>query len=348
MSSSKKSGNKGKLVGNSNACKAGSDRVEGPPGWAKDLLSQVKKVNSKIDRLWKKCDEIINHINCMDERRFQTGRKLWNSVAETSSRTNEKFLILHGIKLPDQTGVKTRTTPKTPTDQVTATVEFLKKWFSDKLGVSPEIVNAEVFSKKEGNSVNPPIRIELKSKADRKVIFENVKKLKKQKQKVSICDDLPLAIRNLRNKMVDKLMELKKCGAKLKFRGIDLIADDEVVPPPRHDYRKLMQLTDPKEKTTPDYHTDSDEFRTPERHRKGRYHSPPETSPFGSMKTAPQMHENSTHHSTIQEDLDTSCSETDWEQEPLWFTQWTRGVRFLDASCVKQLNDTLKRLEDDE
>ena len=161
-------------MGNSNACKPGSDRVEGLPDWAKDLLSQVKKVNSKIDRLWKKCDEIINHINRMDERRFQTGRKLWNSVAETSSRTNENFLIIHGLKLPDQTGVKTRTAPKTPDDQATATVEFLKKWFSDKLGASPEIVNAEVFSKKEGKSVNPPIRIELKSKADRKVIFENV------------------------------------------------------------------------------------------------------------------------------------------------------------------------------
>ena len=343
MVPSKKTGNKGKSAGNLNESESNTDCDPGsePPQWAKDLMAHVASINSKVDLLWKKCDEIIDHVNRMDERRFETGRKLWNTLAETTSRINEKFLILHGIKLPGQTGVHTRTTAKTPSEKSVVTVEFIRKWFSEKLGTTPEIVNAEVFVNKDNNSVPPPIRIELKSKADRKLIFDNVNKLAKLKKKISICDDLPLAIRNIRKKMVNKLKELKKGGANVKFRGIDLISDGSVVPPPRPDYRKLKQLTDAdKNAPTPEYHTDSDEFGTPEKHRQGRSDTAVEISPMGYEKFTA---ENSIQHCG-SEDLSNSNSETDSEQEPAWFTEWRTGASLEElGGRIEKLRESLEK-----
>ena len=343
MASSKKSGNKGKSAGNLKECESNADcdPDSEPPQWAKDLMAQLANINCKVDSLWKKCDEIIDHVNRMDERRFETGRKLWNTVAETTSRINEKFLILYGIKLPGQTGVHTRTTAKTPSEKSSATVEFLRKWFSDKLGATPEIVNAEVFESKDNRSVPPPIRIELKSKADRKLIFDNIKKLAKLKKKISICDDLPLAIRNIRKKMANKLKELKDGGAKVKFSGIDLISDGSVVPPPRPDYRKLKQLTDNK-KSTRKYSTDSDEFRTPEKHRQQRSDTPVEISPMEHGKITQQ---NSLQH-FAPEDLDSSSNETDSEQEPAWFTEWKMGSSLNElGNHIEELRESLQKYD---
>ena len=90
MKSSKKTGNSGKSAGNLKIIEGTEDAD--PPQWAKDLISRVQNIERNLDRMWKKCDEIIDHVNAMDERRFETGRKLWNTIAETSAKTNEMDL----------------------------------------------------------------------------------------------------------------------------------------------------------------------------------------------------------------------------------------------------------------
>ena len=82
MSSTKKTGSSAKPAGKSKktAVTEGND----PPQWAQELIEQVQKLETKFSCLWNKCNEVISHINSMDERRFQTGRKLWNTIAESS------------------------------------------------------------------------------------------------------------------------------------------------------------------------------------------------------------------------------------------------------------------------
>ena len=195
MKSTKKTGNSAKLAGVSKDVE--ETAVAEPPQWAMELISRVNNIEKKVDLLGKKCDEMIDHINLMDERRFETGRKLWNTIAETSTRPNEKSLVIYGLKVPDPSvGVLTR--KKTSAEKLTPK-DYIKKWFSDKLEVTPNICQVQILQKNGATQTSgtppPPIKVEFELREDRKVIFENVKKLKKLKQKISICDDLPAAIR---------------------------------------------------------------------------------------------------------------------------------------------------------
>ena len=264
------------------------------PQWAKDLFSKFQNLENKLEKLWHKCDEVIDHINCMDERRFDTGRKLWNTISEVSTKTNEKSLIIYGLKLPDPSvGVSTRKKAKPNSG---TPVELLNDWFSEKMEISPRILEVQVLQKKGAihgkGDTPPPIRIELESKDDRKIIYDNVKKLKKLKQKISICDDLPASIRKIRSRMVEKLKQLKKKGEKVRFQGIDLTSNGMFVPPPRPDYVKLSGLREGSEETSApqSYETDSDEFNTPEKQRKCDS-EPEETSP-GFEEEAPEWFKN--------------------------------------------------------
>ena len=275
MKSVKKTGNSGKPAGSLKSTE-GIAEAE-PPQWALDLIAKVQNIEKKVELLWKKCDEVIDHINLMDERRFETGRKLWNTIAETSTKVNEKSLVIYGLKIPDPSvGVSTR--KKTSAEKATPK-EYVKKWFSEKLEVSPNICQVQILQKKGITQAlgapPPPIKVEFESGEDRKEIFENVKKLKKLKQKISICDDLPAAIRKLRSRMVEKLKQLKKQGEQVRFVGIDLYSNGVYVPPARLDYNSLNCLSEEpkKDSASQSYETDSDEFNTPEKPRRCEFPS---------------------------------------------------------------------------
>ena len=99
-----------------------------------------------------------------------------------------------------------------------------EKWFKDTLDLSKVAYCIGNNTKK-----SKPLLVSLMTLGHRNEIFAKGVLSKLKGTKISIQEDLPEEIRNVRKKWMPTLMTLKQQGRKVQFRGDKLFCDGKVV-----------------------------------------------------------------------------------------------------------------------
>lgn len=181
------------------------------------ITKEVCDLKSSVDKFI----NVIRHAEInLDCRKEPTKKPSGNKVEVINSTNDEDIIkikkknniIIHGICEPND-------------DWQWKTKELVQEFLEQKLDVKLEIQEAFPLGR---TNKRTPILVKLKVWRDKLKVFKNCSKMRNNKNKISIVDDLTIDERISRARLWWKLNECKSRGEKAFFRGGNLIINGQL------------------------------------------------------------------------------------------------------------------------